>query len=668
MGQHFAENCEAPRRWLACWRSTHLPDLGRGSSCRPGCRWSRSPWWSPLRVDPARHRRCPVRRLPGAAPFDAPTSGAPARRLGGAARGLRAAHAPPAARRRAALHEPALPRVQPLPAAARAQPGELVPVGRRGVRRPRAGSAGRCCSRVGYSTCHWCHVMEEESFEDEEIARYPERALRRHQGRPRGAARRRRGLHERRAGADRRRRLADDGLAHAGPQAVLRRHLLPGARRRPRRRGLGFLTVLRTLATTYRRAARARRRGGERPCAEQVRANLEAGVRRRAIARTRRALQAAAASCRARSSIPSTAARAARRSSRATCRSASCCATTAAPATPDALRMATHTLEHMAAGGIYDHVGGGFHRYSTDARWLVPHFEKMLYDNALLALAYLEALSGDRPRTTSPTSRARSCATSTREMTSPGGRLLLGDRRRQPDADGRREEGWFFTWTPAEIEAVLGAGRRATRRRATTASRRRATSRGAASSTRRGRSPTSRAALGLEPGGACATAGDVAGARSTPPARDAAAAAARREDPRRVERAHDLRPRAGGARARRRRATRGRGGARPTFVLRDDAPRTAASGAAARTAAARHAAYLDDYAFLIAGLLDLYEATGDPRWLSRGDRARRGAGRALRGRGGRRLLHDQRRPRDAARAREARRTTAPSRRATRSRR
>src|SRR5262249_50744284 len=57
----------------------------------------------------------------------------------------------------------------------------------------------------------------------------------------------------------------------------------------------------------------------------------------------------------------------------------------------DALHMARHTLDRMAMGGIYDHLGGGFARYSTDARWLVPHFEKMLYDNALLVPAYLEA-------------------------------------------------------------------------------------------------------------------------------------------------------------------------------------------------------------------------------------------------------------------------------------
>src|SRR6202007_3263071 len=57
----------------------------------------------------------------------------------------------------------------------------------------------------------------------------------------------------------------------------------------------------------------------------------------------------------------------------------------------DALHMTRVTLDHMAMGGMYDHLGGGLHRYSTDERWLVPHFEKMLYDNALLALAYLDA-------------------------------------------------------------------------------------------------------------------------------------------------------------------------------------------------------------------------------------------------------------------------------------
>src|SRR5206468_1733413 len=86
----------------------------------------------------------------------------------------------------------------------------------------------------------------------------------------------------------------------------------------------------------------------------------------------------------------------------------------------DALHMAQLTLDRMAMGGIYDHLGGGFHRYSTDERWLVPHFEKMLYDNALLTVSYLEAYQV----TGSPFYREvveDTLAYVRREMTSPEG-------------------------------------------------------------------------------------------------------------------------------------------------------------------------------------------------------------------------------------------------------
>ena len=78
---------------------------------------------------------------------------------------------------------------------------------------------------------------------------------------------------------------------------------------------------------------------------------------------------------------------------------------TSAPATRDALEMVTHTCRQMADGGMYDQLGGGFHRYSIDARWLVPHFEKMLYDNALLARLYLHAYPGDGRRVLPPRRR-----------------------------------------------------------------------------------------------------------------------------------------------------------------------------------------------------------------------------------------------------------------------
>jgi len=113
-------------------------------------------------------------------------------------------------------------------------------------------------------------------------------------------------------------------------------------------------------------------------------------------------------------------------------------------------RMIRKTLDKMAAGGIYDQIGGGFHRYSVDEIWLVPHFEKMLYDNAQLARVYLDAFRlFDEPE------YAR-IATETldyvvREMTSPSGGFYATQ-----DADSEGEEGKFFVWSPAEIDEILG--------------------------------------------------------------------------------------------------------------------------------------------------------------------------------------------------------------------
>jgi uncharacterized protein YyaL (SSP411 family)/aryl-alcohol dehydrogenase-like predicted oxidoreductase len=113
------------------------------------------------------------------------------------------------------------------------------------------------------------------------------------------------------------------------------------------------------------------------------------------------------------------------------------------------LEMVTKTLDAMAAGGMYDHVGGGFARYSTDERWLVPHFEKMLYDNALLARTYVEAYQATGNRD------YRRVAIETldyilREMTSPEGGFYSAT-----DADSEGVEGKFFVWTPDEIRAAV---------------------------------------------------------------------------------------------------------------------------------------------------------------------------------------------------------------------
>jgi len=115
-----------------------------------------------------------------------------------------------------------------------------------------------------------------------------------------------------------------------------------------------------------------------------------------------------------------------------------------------ALLMADLSLQHMAAGGIHDHVGGGFHRYSVDSQWLVPHFEKMLYNQAALARNYSQAyqLTGDRQH--ERTAR-RILDYVLRDMTSKSGMFYSAT-----DADSEGEEGVFFIWTPEELVEVLG--------------------------------------------------------------------------------------------------------------------------------------------------------------------------------------------------------------------
>lgn len=116
----------------------------------------------------------------------------------------------------------------------------------------------------------------------------------------------------------------------------------------------------------------------------------------------------------------------------------------------NALAMVRKTLDGMAQGGIYDHIGFGFARYSTDEKWLVPHFEKMLYDNAQLALAYLENYQVEHhPKDAQIANEIFTYVL--RDMTSPDGGFYSAE-----DADAEGVEGKFHVWTPSEIEAVLG--------------------------------------------------------------------------------------------------------------------------------------------------------------------------------------------------------------------
>jgi uncharacterized protein len=120
---------------------------------------------------------------------------------------------------------------------------------------------------------------------------------------------------------------------------------------------------------------------------------------------------------------------------------------------PGTLAMVTTSLDAMASGGIYDHLGGGFARYSTDREWLVPHFEKMLYDNALILRPFLAAwqLTG---RLEHRQVIEETVAYVHRDLTGPEGGVYSAE-----DADSEGVEGKFYVWTPGEIAAVVGSSR-----------------------------------------------------------------------------------------------------------------------------------------------------------------------------------------------------------------
>ncbi len=460
---------------------------------------------------------------------------------------------------------------------------------------------------IGYSTCHWCHVMEEESFDDEEIARY---------------------LNENYVviKVDREVRPDLDAIYMSAVQLFLQGGggwpmtvwLTPdgepfsGATYLPARDGdrgmaVGFLTIAQQLKAAYdEQPDRVAEVSAE--VVARIRDRLAPGDGRAGLP-TAQSLHATAAYYRAgfdethggldgqRKFPSSLSVRMLLRHHRRT-------------GDVGSLAMATRTLEAMAAGGIHDQVGGGFHRYSTDPAWLVPHFEQMLYDNALLVPPYLEAYQVTGREDFAQVSRDILRYVD-RDMTAPEGAFYSATDADSPGPDGEREEGRFFTWTPDEIAEVLDAepARAVVAYFGVTDA-----------GNYEGRTilhtprslPNVAAELGLSDASLRRVVGaareQLYAARVTrpPPLRDdkiltawnglmisaLAQAALVLDEPVYAERA---------ARA-------------ADYLLRtlrqgDRLLRASLAGAARQTA------YLDDYAFLIAGLLDLYEADGDLRWL-----------------------------------------------------
>ena len=460
---------------------------------------------------------------------------------------------------------------------------------------------------IGYSTCHWCHVMEEESFEDEEIARF---------------------LNEQfiAVKVDREERPDVDAIYMKAVQALTGhggwplnvwltpdRHPFHGGTYFPPRddgseRWIGFLSLLKGVRKAYdsqpERVAEIGREltayirqalspeGGKTLPADDVLV-AAAGFYRDRFDSVYGGLAGAP---KFPSSLPI---RFLLRYHRRT-------------GEKEFLEMANLSLGRMAAGGMYDQAGGGFHRYSTDGMWLVPHFEKMLYDNALLAIAYLEAwqAAGEMAFARIVRETLRFVA---RDMTSPEGAFYSATDADSLTPGGRREEGYFFTWTPEELEATLGPERARIVGRYYGVSEK---------GNFEGRTilhvPDSPAA--------------VAGALQVSEEELAAA----------VTEANELLYRARSGRPgplRDEKILTAWNGlmisayARAGLCL-DDSGYVEQAAKAARfllvnlyrdgrlyrtwkDGTARHDAYLDDYAFLVAGLLDLYEAGGDPGWLGR---------------------------------------------------
>ena len=460
---------------------------------------------------------------------------------------------------------------------------------------------------IGYSTCHWCHVMEEESFDNEEIARYINEnyiAIK----------------------VDREVRPDLDAIYMSAVELFLQgpggwpmtvwltpdREPYSGGSYFPARDGdrgvaVGFFTLLQRLKTAYDEQPDQVADVSSR-VAERMRTMLAPGAAGGSLPTTA-SLQATAASYRERfdavygglqgqTKFPSSLSiRFLLRHHRRT-------------GDEQSLTMVTRTLEQMAAGGIHDQVGGGFHRYATDRAWLVPHFEKMLYDNALLATAFLEAHQVTGREDFAQVVHGILNYVE-RDMTSPSGAFYSATDADSPGPSGSREEGRFFTWTPDELDAVLGDPQRSAVAAFYGVTK---------SGNFEGRTILSTprplgdvaTELGVSTDALRATVDDArellykARADRPAPLRDEkiltawnglmisafARAALVFHEPAYV--------------------------ARATRAADDVLTQLRHNGRLLRTALngqAQHAAYLEDYAFLTAALLDLYEVTSELRWL-----------------------------------------------------